>query len=203
MVSDSFRVREEQLYLMLKNIYTREGALYKCGEEKDWYLTFINPERASSISDQSFTSSSGTTVKVESLEKRRVRFRVHWFPFHMKGELVEDYMEQYGSNIELTYETQNFDGIHLKTGTMTGNMSCTERQYSSLPYRGNIKGRVILNTVMGRQIVCLRCGNLAHQRATSPVMHTRRTHAAATRGEQEGDELTRVGSSNSQLSAAN
>lgn len=132
---------------MLQSIYTSEGALYKCGEEKDWYLTFINPERASSISDQSFTSSSGTTVKVESLDKRRVRFRVHWFPFHMKGGLVEDYMEQYGSNIELTCETQNFDGIHLKTGTMTGNMSCTERQYSSLPYRGNINGRVILNTV--------------------------------------------------------
>ena len=86
-------------HLAVKAITT----LYKCGEGKDWYITFTSPDVASSISDQTFTSSSGTTVKIESLYRRRVRLRIHWFPFHTKGELVEDYMELYGDNVELSY----------------------------------------------------------------------------------------------------
>ena len=151
-------------HLAVKEITT----VYKCGEGKDWYITFTSPDVASSISDQTFTSSSGTTVKIESLDRIRVRLRIHWFPFHTKGELVEDYMEMYGDNVELSYETRTYDGIKVKTGTMTGSMVATEKQYTSLPYQGNINDRVVLITVMGRQTVCLRCGELGHQRATCP-----------------------------------
>jgi len=180
-------------------------ALYKCGEGKDWYVTFTSPDVASGISDQTFTNSSGTTVKIESLDRRRVRFRVHWFPFHMKGELVEDYMELYGDNVDLSYDTQTYDGIQIKTGTMTGSMTCTEKQYNSLPYRANINGRVVLITVMGRQTVCLRCGEIGHQRATCPSRQTRKSYAAATRGAEQEDEdnWTQVGSRNVRQSTAN
>lgn len=146
-------------------------ALYKCCEGKEWYLTFTNSEMASSIRDLSSTSSSGMTVNVESLDKGRLRFRVYWFPFHMKGQLVEDYMEQYGSNIELTYKTQYYDCIKFKTGTMTGNMIC--RQKSSLPYRGNINGRVVL--ISHGKTDYLRCGSLG--RATCPDRQTRTRRA--------------------------
>lgn len=100
-------------------------------EGKDLYVAFPSPDVASGISDQTFTNSSGTTVKVESLDRKRVRFRIHWFPFHTKGELVEDYMDLYGENVEISYDTQTYDAITVKIGTMTGSMTCTEKQYKS------------------------------------------------------------------------
>lgn len=54
---------------------------------------------------------------------------------------------------DLTYETRSYDGIKVKTGTLSGTMICSEKQYNSLPYRGNINGRIVLITVMGRQTV--------------------------------------------------
>lgn len=54
---------------------------------------------------------------------------------------------------DLTYETRSYDGIKVKTGTLSGTMICSEKQYNSLPYRGNINGRIFLITVMGRQTV--------------------------------------------------
>ena len=44
----------------------------------------------------------------------------------MKRELVDEYMEQYGSNI-VVYMTQCYDGVKLMTETITGNMICTEK----------------------------------------------------------------------------
>jgi hypothetical protein len=88
----------------------------------------------------------------------------------MKGELVEEHMEEYGSQIKLEYETQNHDGVNMKTGTMSGTMVCSESQYQSIPYRGHIHGRLVLITVMGRQTVCLRCGEKGHQRSTCPLL---------------------------------
>ena len=80
----------------------RSSVRMKCGEGRDWYITFTKVETANRPSDETF---SGTTVKIESLDRRRVRFRVHWFPFHMKGELVEEYMEEYGSQINMIVST--------------------------------------------------------------------------------------------------
>ena len=128
-------------------------AAYKCEEGRDWYITFTKAETTNQLSDETFTSTSGTTVKIESLDRRRVRFRVHWFPFHMKGELVEEYMEDYGSQIHLDYETQNHDGINMKTGAIAGTMVCSESQYESIPYRRHIHGRLVVITVMDRQTV--------------------------------------------------
>ena len=169
-------------------------AVYKCGEGRDWYMTFTKVETAIRLSDETFRSNSGTTVRIESLDRRRVRFRVHWFPFHMKGELVEEYMEEYGSQIKLEYETQNHDGVNMKTGTMSGTMVCSESQYQSIPYRGHIHGRLVLITVMGRQTVCLRCGDMGHQRSTCPLKTAKKSYAAAARGDAQGDWQT-VGSS--------
>jgi hypothetical protein len=162
-------------------------AVYKCGEGRDWYMTFTKVETAIRLSDETFRSNSGTTVRIESLDRRRVRFRVHWFPFHMKGELVEEHMEEYGSQIKLEYETQHHDGVNMKTGTMSGTMVCSESQYQSIPYRGHIHGRLVLITVMGRQTVCLRCGDMGHQRSTCPLKTAKKSYAAAARGDTQGD----------------
>jgi hypothetical protein len=74
-------------------------------------------------------------------------------------------MEEYGSQVQIEYESQNFDGISMKTGIIAGTMICSESQYQSLPYRGNIHGRVVLITVTGQQNVCLRFGDIGHQRS--------------------------------------
>jgi hypothetical protein len=37
----------------------------------------------------------------------------------MKGDLVEEFMEEYGSQVQIEYELQNFDGISMKTGTIS------------------------------------------------------------------------------------
>ena len=162
-------------------------AVYKCGEGRDWYLTFTRVETAIKLSDETFRSNTGVTVKIESLDRRRVRFRVHWFPFHMKGELVEEYMEDYGSQVNIEYETQSHDGVNMKTGTISGTMVCSESQFQSIPYRAHIRGRLVLITVMGRQTVCLRCGEKGHQRSTCPLKTTQaqKSYAAAARGEQD------------------
>ena len=160
-------------------------AVYKCGDGRDWYMTFTRVETAIRLSDETFRSNSGVTVKIESLDRRRVRFRVHWFPFHMKGELVEEYMEDYGSQVKIEYETQSHDGVSMKTGTISGTMVCSESQFQSIPYRGHIHGRLVLITVMGRQTVCLRCGEKGHQRSTCPLKTTQKSYAAAARGEQD------------------
>ena len=162
-------------------------AVYNCGEGRDWYLTFTKVETAIRLSDETFRSNSGATVRVESLDRRRVRFRVHWFPFHMKGELVEEHMEEYGSQIKLEYETQHHDGVNMKTGTMSGTMVCSESQYQSIPYRAHIHGRLVLITVMGRQTVCLRCGDMGHQRSTCPLKTAKKSYAAAARSDTQGD----------------
>ena len=164
--------------------------VYKCGEGRDWYFTFTSARTANRLSDETFLSTSGTPVKIESLDRRRIRFRIHWFPFHMKGDLVEEFMEEYGSQVQIEYELQNVDGISMKTGTIAETMICSESQYQSLPYNGNIHGRVVLMTVMGRQTVCLRCGDIGHQRSTCPHKPPpTKSYAAAARG----DEWTTVG----------
>lgn len=125
---------------------------------------------------------------------------MHWFPFHMKGELVEEHMEEYGSNIHLEYETQNLDNISMKTGTIAGTMISSESQYENIPYRAHIHGRLVLITVMGRQTVCLRCGDMGHQRSTCPLKQTKKSYAAAAKNQ---DEWQVVGSSRHTPSTTN
>ena len=86
----------------------------------------------------------------------------------------------------------------MKTGTISGTMVCSESQYQSIPYRGHIHGSI---TVMGRQTVCLRCGDMGHQRSTCPHKPAK-SYAAATRGDNQ-EEWQTVGSSRLTLSTTN
>ena len=46
--------------------------VYKCWEGRDWYITFTKADTVSRLSDETFLSTSGTSVGVESLDRRRV-----------------------------------------------------------------------------------------------------------------------------------
>lgn len=103
----------------------------------------------------------------DRIDKRQVRFRVHWFLHHMKTTLVSEWLRNYGTDIHLV-ETTEYEGISLKTGTLSGTMKCTETQFLSIPYRGRVYNREVLITVQGRQSLFLRCNKYGHHRATCP-----------------------------------
>lgn len=104
----------------------------------------------------------------DRIDKRQVRFRVHWFPHHMKTILVSEWLRNYGTDIHLVEETTDYEWISLKTGTLSGTMKCTETQFLSIPYRGRVYNREVLITVQGRQSLFLRCNKYGHHRATCP-----------------------------------
>ena len=142
-------LEEVKDHLPVRNIQ----ALYRCGEARDWYFTFDSPSIVDEVGDTHFIGKSG-----ERIDKRRVRFRVHWYPFFMDISSIEQHMDRFGSRIQ----------FRIKTGTISGTMISTENQFQSIPYRSTVCGRPVLLTVMGRASVCLRCGQVGHQRATCP-----------------------------------
>jgi hypothetical protein len=72
-------------------------ALYRCGEAKDWYFTFDSPSIVDEVGDTHFIGKSGAEVEVERIDKRRVRFRVHWYPFFMDIGSIEQHLYRFGS----------------------------------------------------------------------------------------------------------
>jgi hypothetical protein len=81
-------------------------ALYRRGEARDWYFTFDSPSIVDEVGDTHFIGKSGAEVEVERIDKRRVRFRVHWYPFFMDIGSIEQHMYRYGSRIQLEYDSK-------------------------------------------------------------------------------------------------
>ena len=114
------------------------------------------------------TDEEGSVVYFDRIDKGQVQLRVHWFPHHMKSALVAEWLNNFGTDIKLFEETTDYEGIALKTGTLSATMKCTETQFLSIPYRGRVFNRKVLLTVQGRQSLCLRCNKHGHHRATCP-----------------------------------
>lgn len=115
-------------------------------EGREWYLTFDNTDIVDRHGDTTIESSTGTTFSLERIDKRRVKFRIHWYPFHMKPEPVFHLMNKYGTDVKMNYDTNNYEGISLKPGAMF----CTESEVQDLPYRGIIANKRVPITVVGR-----------------------------------------------------
>ena len=79
-------------------------AIYKCRDGREWYLTFSSESLVDEYGDRTVTGAS-SEIHCERIDKRRVRFRIHWFPFHMKCEPVQDYMGELGSQVVMEYDT--------------------------------------------------------------------------------------------------
>jgi hypothetical protein len=45
---------------------------------------------------------------------------------------IEQHMDRFGSRIQLEYETQNYDGVRIKTGTISGGPPHTVLLYGML-----------------------------------------------------------------------
>jgi hypothetical protein len=79
-------------------------AIYKCRDGREWYLTFSSESLVDEYGDRTVTGAS-SEVYCERIDKRTVRFRIHWYPFHMKCEPAQDYMEELGSQVVMEYDT--------------------------------------------------------------------------------------------------
>lgn len=86
----------------------------------------------------------------------------------MKTALVAEWLNNFSTDIHLFEETTDYEGIQLKTGTLSGTMKCTETQFLSIPYRWRVFNRDVSITVQGRQSLCLRYNKHGHHRATCP-----------------------------------
>ncbi|CAG2245033.1 unnamed protein product [Mytilus edulis] len=85
-------------------------AIYKTGEGAEWYLTFATDSQTEKFGDgqrRGLTNDSGA-VYFDRIDRRVVKFRIHWFPLHLRKELVLEWLERYGTAIQLEEER---DGI--------------------------------------------------------------------------------------------
>ncbi|CAG2220243.1 unnamed protein product [Mytilus edulis] len=145
-------------------------AIYKCGEGHEWYLKFRNETIPGKIGHGNAVDGiEGMKIRFDRLDKRKVKFRVHWFPMHMNLSLVESHFETLGSNVNVCYEDQAYGTLRLQTGAISGEMVVTEDQFHEIPYRATILGNPVLITVLGRRSKCFKCGSFGHQRATCPA----------------------------------
>ena len=111
-------------------------AIYKCGEGHEWYLKFRNETIPGKIGHGNAVDGiEGMKIRFDRLDKRKVKFRVHWFPMHMNLSLVESHFETLGSNVNVCYEDQAYGTLRLQTGAISGEMVVTEDQFHEIPYR--------------------------------------------------------------------
>lgn len=109
-------------------------AIYKCGEGAEWYLTFED-EAECQIGDGNLRSiTAGMKIRFERIDRRVVKFRLHWYPLHMSLDLVRQFMARYGTSVHLWHEDQVYGtDLRLKTGVIAGEMICGEKEYLELP----------------------------------------------------------------------
>ncbi|CAC5407273.1 unnamed protein product [Mytilus coruscus] len=149
-------------------------------EGNEWYVTFITDNEVEALGDGTRRSCKESgSVYFDRIDARLVRFRIHWFPLHMKKELLEEWLKNFGSNVKLEEDFMEYNGMKLKTGSLSGSMRSNETQYNSIPYRRMVYNRPVLITVLGREPVCLKCGERGHQRSAFPDNPTRMTYAKA------------------------
>lgn len=166
-------------------------AIYKCGDGPAWYLSFKDPGPVERLGDMGrMDGHDGMRIRVERIDRRSIKFRVHWFPLHMNIGLVKQHMSRMGKNVSVVTEEQTYGSLRLKTGALSGEMTVTDKEYQAIPYKSVIFNRTVLITVLGRTVKCLRCSEFGHHRSTCPqkTHEARRTYADAARTDGRGAE---------------
>ncbi len=170
--------------------------LWKTGDTPDWYLTFAEQDvmyRFSTTSER--TLRGGEKVQVISLNRREVKFRIHWYPLSYKLVLLEEFLSsRFGREVTLIRDKgQLKNGKMVFTGAVTGQMVCTEQQFRQIPYQATVYNAKVLIVCMGRPTLCLKCGELGHQRARCTNPPKRKTYAAAAARHSDDDNLSSEG----------
>lgn len=149
---------------------TEFEAVYKCGEGKDWYLQFKTEEPVLRLGDAGVVKvRDGINVTISRIDRRRIDFRIHWWPMFMNISVIEQFMNSIGKQCRMNRVTKSVkDNITIKSGIIQGTMIVSESEYSQIPYRERIYGREVLITVNGRAPKCLKCNEVGHNRSSCP-----------------------------------
>lgn len=165
-------------------------AIYKCGDGPAWYLCFKTSDTVDRLGDKErYDGHDGMKIKVERIDRRKIKFRVHWFPLHMNLELVSQFMSRIGKNVVVRHEEQTYGALRLKTGAIAGEMVVSAKEYEDIPYKTMIYNRTVLITVLGRTVKCLKCDAYGHHGFTCP-QNSRSgvtSYAGAARSRNEED----------------
>lgn len=75
--------------------YTVTGR-YKCGEGGDLYLKFKTDDPVSTLKHgRTIEGQNGMTAGFERIDRRVVKFKMHWFPMHININVVEQYFSRF------------------------------------------------------------------------------------------------------------
>ena len=155
----------------LKELVNLESveAIYKCGDCPDWYVCFDSPEIVDRLGDRGkVDGKEDVCINIERIDRFPIKFRIHWYPYHMNIEEVKAFMSRFGKKVSIYHETMKYGEIEIKTGAITGSLIGNERDKMMIPDTAFIAGKKVLLTVLGRQSLCLRCNQYGHRRGTCP-----------------------------------
>lgn len=158
-------IREISFLVNIKNI----EAVYKVSENSEWFVIFKTSLEADTLGNGAEKAlKDGLAVRIDRIDRRKAYLHVHWFPMHMKQDLVEEFFERIGSNIVCNYEEMDIEGMKIKTGVIHVMMTVSPQEFEEIPYRAVISGRNVLITMWGRPPQCLACNRLGHVRKDCP-----------------------------------
>lgn len=141
-------------------------AVYKCGEGKEWYIQFRSEDPVLRLGDSGTLSlQDGVNVTITRIDRRKIDFRIHWYPLFMNTAVLFQFMNSIGRQCRMDRMTKNVKGVEIQSGVLQGSMIVSEKEYSRIPYRQVIHGREVLITINGRQPKCLKCGEYGHNRS--------------------------------------
>lgn len=103
--------------------------LYVWGEDiREWWWTWLVCHFQ--------IKNLGGNIFCESIDRRRVKLRINWYPFQMTFEPVYQYMDQFGSRVVMEYDKHYHCGLYPKTDYITCTMIYTEKEHQEIPYKG-------------------------------------------------------------------
>lgn len=97
-ISTREKVMEEIKDLM--NLESIEG-IYKC-EGRDWYVCFDSQDIVERLGDLGKVFGKGQEemcINIERIDRFPIKFRIHWFPYHMNIEDVKTFMSHFGKKV--------------------------------------------------------------------------------------------------------
>ncbi|KAK3084965.1 hypothetical protein FSP39_022133 [Pinctada imbricata] len=137
-------------------------AVWKMEENNAVYVTLQSQELTDQLAKKGVVTHNNTPLYFMPCDRRRINIRIHWLPYWLEVDTVIDFLQMYGSVIDINQET---DGAGIATGVWVAELQIREGDQDRLPYRHTFDGRTGLITFPGRKPLCFKCGEVGHIRS--------------------------------------
>ena len=141
-------------------------AVFKLADGK-WYVTLDHEDSVVQVTSAAWDSLT-PKVTVQRCDRRMVNLRVNWLPVWIDISTVEQYLSQYGIVKQCQRETETFEGVTFKNGSIKVVLDIPEKDFAKLPHKTVIASCSVLLTVAGRPPFCLKCKEVGHIRKDCP-----------------------------------